>query len=212
MKKRTVKNFIIFFLAGMILFCGGCATENPNIWEREALALSRIVCSPVNMVGFTYAECEHMGAGSIILFPFIMCLSVPSGAVAMTFDILLGCGEMLTTLQAKSARYPWQSFDRENSQKWQAITLAMLGAASAAASAVEASRSSRSSSYSSSSSSHSYGSSGSKVKPRVRHSSCSGTGQCNICRGRGRVGSDIRCSGCGGSGICRPCRGAGYVN
>lgn len=43
---------------------------------------------------------------------------------------------------------------------------------------------------------------------RVNHSSCRGTGECNISKGKVRVGTLI-CRGCGGDGICRPCGGKG---
>lgn len=54
-------------------------------------------------------------------------------------------------------------------------------------------------------------------KPRMRHSSCRGTGDCNVCKGRGYLGKDsdnsrLRCRSCGGSGRCRACGGSGWAN
>ena len=48
-------------------------SSEPNALERQGLAFSRILCSPLNMVGFTAAECENIGGASVILFPFICC-------------------------------------------------------------------------------------------------------------------------------------------
>jgi len=52
----------------------------------------------------------------------------------------------------------------------------------------------------------------SAVKPRVKHSYCHGTGDCQICKRKGYVGTNIKCTGCGGSGRCRACRGTGWAN
>lgn len=52
----------------------------------------------------------------------------------------------------------------------------------------------------------------SSVKPRVKHSYCHGSGICQICKGKGRVGADMKCTGCGGTGRCRACHGSGWAN
>lgn len=198
----------------------------PGICEREGLALARILTSPYNMVGHTYGEyrrwCEEYPLRSIAL-PLV---SIPSGCLAACADILTGTTEMLTFQQFKSVSYPWESFDKAKSKKWAEpviITYAVAAVALAACAAAEndcdcdappppppppghdsvAPTGGRAS--------------GSHAKQRVRHSSCNGTGKCNICHGKGYLGNDpknsrLRCRGCGGSGRCRPCGGTGYAN
>ena len=186
----------------------------PNPLERQGLAFSRILCSPLNMLGFTVAECKNMGGASVILFPFICCWTIPAGAIAMSGDVITGTFEMLVWQQFKSVRYPWDSFNYEAAKPYCDVSktlllVALAGAADGASQYTADSASSRYASHSGShascsSSSHS-SHSGSRIRPRVMHSSCHGTGRCNICKGKGYVGANKRCI-CGGSGICRACR------
>ena len=190
----------------------------PNALERQGLAFSRILCSPLNMLGFTVAECENIGGASVILFPFICCWTLPAGAIATTGDVITGTFEILFWHQFKSVRYPWDSFNYEAAKPYCDFTKALLiiglsAAAQGAAEGVSGGTPSRSPTYSGSY----YSNSPSKERVRVRHSSCNGTGVCNICKGKGYLGNDpdnarLRCRGCGGSGNCSPCRGSGYVN
>lgn len=232
--------FPIFFIACVISFVAtGCATTGntedpgseittgevstePNALERQGLAFSRIICSPLNMVGFTAAECKNIGGASVILFPFICCWTIPAGAIAMTGDVAAGTFEMLFWQQFKKVRYPWDSFDYEAAKPYCDFTKKLLivgltAAAEGAAQGAVDSISGKSSSYSRSYSRSSYSSSRSKTRSRVKHSSCHGTGTCNICKGKGYLGNDpdntrLRCRGCGGSGSCRPCGGSGFAN
>lgn len=232
--KNKKKFLLTLFIACIICFATtGCATTGntgnsdsettteevsaePNAFERQGLAFSRILCSPLNMVGFTAAECENIGGASVILFPVICCWTIPAGAIAMTGDVITGTFEMLFWQQFKNVRYPWDSFNYEAAKPYCDFTKTLLivglaataeGAAQGAADSISGGSSSYSPSYSNSS----YSSSRSKERPRVKHSSCRGTGTCNICKGKGYVGTNKRCV-CGGSGICRPCGGSGYAN
>ena len=119
---KNKKIFLLtLFTACIICFATtGCATtgntENsdsetteevssePNALERQGLAFSRILCSPLNMVGFTAAECENIGGASVILFPVICCWTIPAGAIAMTGDVITGTFEMLFWHQFKNVR------------------------------------------------------------------------------------------------------------
>lgn len=191
-------------------------SSEPNALERQGLAFSRILCSPLNMVGFTAAECENIGGASVILFPFICCWTLPAGAIAMSGDVITGTFEMLFWQQFKNVRYPWDSFTYEAAKPYCDFTKTLLiigltAAAEGAAQGAADSISGGSSSYSPSYSNSSYSSSRRKERPRVKHSSCRGTGRCNICKGKGYVGTNKRCV-CGGSGICRPCGGSGEAN
>lgn len=206
-----------------------------SVLETEGLALARIVTSPVNIVGFTVAQCEGTGAGAVIIAPLALVTSCLPGTLATCTDILTGTGEMLTFTRSSRVAYPWESFDKERAEKWEEMTMKILdGAAKVSGSAAKVAndldRTAHPNRYSPSvetppspaatgegdvaPSSGSNGrktvSSGPKVKPRVRHSSCGGTGKCPICRNRRVVGGKT-CTGCGGSGLCRACRGSGYA-
>ncbi|MBQ7693900.1 MAG: hypothetical protein IJT50_02135 [Lentisphaeria bacterium] len=170
-----------FFLhTGLILCiffttCTGCSTVNetsddsnqaaekvssgPNALERQGLAFSRILCSPLNMIGFTAAECKNIGGASVILFPFICCWTIPAGAIAMTGDVITGTFEMLFWHQFTSVKYPWDSFDYEVAKPYCDFTKILLlaalegaaeGAAQGAADAATGGGTGSSSSYASS--------------------------------------------------------------
>ena len=225
---KNKKIFLLtLFIACIICFATtGCATtgntgnsdsettteevsSEPNALERQGLAFSRILCSPLNMVGFTAAECENIGGASVILFPFICCWTLPAGAIAMTGDVITGTFEMLFWHQFKNVRYPWDSFTYEAAKPYCDFTKALLiagligateGAAQGAAEAATESVTS-SSSYTPA---PSYSTSSSRRRSRSS-SSYKSSGVCHICNGRGHLGNDpnnsrLRCRGCGGSG------------
>ena len=147
-----------FIVSVMGVVLTGCVTDGdvsevrksyyePGIAEREGLALSRIVTSPYNMVGFTYADCKRAGAWAPILFPFDLLKTVPAGCLAAGADILTGTAEMLTFHQFKDVSYPWESFDKTKSDKWGEPVLfvyacALVGAAEGLSSASSSSYSS----------------------------------------------------------------------
>ena len=187
-----------------------------GIAEREGLALARIVTSPYSIVGFTYADCKRAGAWAPILFPFDLLKTVPAGCLAAGADILTGTTELLTFHQFKDVSYPWESFDKEKSDKWGEPVLVVYACALAgAAEGLANSSSGYSPTHSSTTTTTSNGggssSGGYKPKPRVKHSYCHGTGTCQICHGKGTVGTGKRCI-CGGSGRCSACNGTGYAN
>jgi len=187
--------------------------SEPNALARQGLAFSRIICSPLNMVGFTVAECENIGGASVILFPIICCWTIPAGAIAMTGDVITGLFEMLFWQQFKNVTYPWDSFDYEIARPYCNFTktLLIVGLAGAAEGATQGAIDGISGGSSSYTPTQNYsGSQKSRYRPKVRHSSCGGTGKCNICKGRGSVGG--KTCVCGGSGLCRPCGGSGYAN
>lgn len=187
----------------------------PSVFEREGLALARIVTSPYSIVGFTYADCKKFGAAGVLVAPFDLLLTAPAGCLAACADILTGTGELLTFHQFKSVSYPWESFDREKSKTWEEPVVimycaALAGAAAGAADAlIGGSGSTSSSSYVPSESS---GGGGGKARPRVQHSYCHGSGICQICKGKGHVGAGMKCTGCGGTRRCRACHGSGWAN
>ena len=220
-----MKNYLIAITVSMAL--SGCVTDGdvsevrksyyePGIAEREGLALSRIVTSPYSIVGFTYADCKRAGAWAPLLFHFDLLKTVPAGCLAASADILTGTTELLTFHQFKDVSYPWESFDKEKSDKWGKPVLVVYACALAgAAEGLANSSGSYSTTYSSTttttSSDGSSSSGGYKPKPRVKHSYCHGTGRCQICHGNGKVGAGKRCV-CGGSGRCSACGGTGYAN
>lgn len=234
MKMSKLKILAVSMMA-MVLsgcVCDGKVSKVRESWyetgilEREGLALARVVTSPYSIVGFTYADCKKLGAASVLLLPFDLLLTVPAGCLAACADILTGTGELLAFHQFKDVSYPWESFDREKSKEWERPVIvmycaALAGAAEGTASALAGGSgraSSSSTSYHASDTANDTASeTGAKPKPRLKHSSCNGSGKCHICRGRGFLGSDpgnsrLRCRGCGGTGNCRACNGTGYAN
>lgn len=224
----------------LIGLCTGTAWargyEVSNPMAKEGMALSRIALSPVNIIGHAYAQIEHHGTAGVILSPIFIVGAVPGGVMATSCDILTGLGEMLTLEQCNRVSYPWQSFDYEASDRWMEIaykTLEIIGEVAektekvsndinsikhkGGSTTTQTGAASASQPSDGNSVSPTYGStgtrpgnSGPKVKPRVRHSSCGGSGICPICRGR-RIVGDKKCIGCGGSARCRACGGSGYA-
>ena len=121
---------LFFTLVGL---CASVAWSSPpeanGPLEREGLALSRIVLSPMNIIGHSYAQIEHYGGVGVVLSPIIIATAVPGGTLAACCDILTGVGEMLTFQQCRGVSYPWESFDYKTSDRWMDIALIVMGAA-----------------------------------------------------------------------------------
>ena len=233
---QRLTSAVFVFCVLSCYFLSPVAGAEASVLENEGLALMRIVASPVNIVGFTYAECEGAGAGGVILAPLSLAVESLPGALAACADVLTGTTELLTCQHFDHVAYPWDSFDKRQVEKWNEIFDKVLDAAVETSDKVavvandinDVANSSRGRSTSavtgtpvSSGSGQGTMASGgtttggnpatvAKPKPRVRHSSCGGTGKCPICRDR-RIVAGRKCIGCGGTGICRACRGSGYA-
>lgn len=221
---NVVKCFLIVFVG---ISFSGCVTDgkvskvreryhNPTLLEREGLALARIVTSPYSIVGFTYADCKRCGNWWPLVFPFDLLKTIPAGCFVATIDVLVGSAELLTFQQFKDVSYSWESFDSVKSDKYgkpivEFYCVVLLAAVEGLATADYSGSLNNSNSSKKTSVIKSGTQNNAKPRPRVNHSSCRGTGICNICSGNGRVGT-LTCRGCGGSGICRPCGGKGYVD
>ena len=215
----------------------------PTIVQRSGLALLRIVSSPLSLFteGVQYYNENQEATGESNPFYFVvgMCLQ---GSFVTCFEAVGGCLELISFQQFKSFAYPWEidendarmvniiREDRERERLQEEMKPEsnfigeMIGAAAGAAvgTAISGKHQTQPSRIvtggSKSPSSYSSGSR-SNIKPLVRHSSCHGTGKCNVCNGNGYVGrivttqdkTRLRCRSCGGSGICRPCNGTGYA-
>lgn len=220
--KALVGAFLLAALSGCVSDGEVCEVRKSyyetGIMEREGLALARIVTSPYSIVGFTYADCKRMGNYWPLVLPFDLLRTVPAGTFAACADILTGTTEFLTFHQFKSVSYPWESFDKAKADKWgdpilEIYLAALAGGAEGLANASTSSSSSYT--YTSSSQPANNGNSAShKVKPRVSHSWCHGSGRCQSCNGRGTINTKprMRCRTCGGSGNCPGCHGRGYAN
>ena len=137
------RHFVLICLLAVLCLTGcraidGGVTYSPTLVEREGLALSRIVCSPVNMCGFFCAEVKDCYPHSTYLFPFMLCYTIPAGALATVGDIVTGTMEMLSGQQCTQVCYPWESFDLESSAEWrknsrEIFVVAMAAACEAAA-------------------------------------------------------------------------------
>ena len=111
--------------AAILAVAAGCASSElmqaPEVegpLAKEGMALSRIALSPVNIIGHAYAQVEHHGSVGVVLSPILIVAAVPGGTMATCSDILTGLGEMLTFEQARRVKYPWQSFNYEDSERW----------------------------------------------------------------------------------------------
>lgn len=208
----------------------------PNVLQREGLALLRVVCSPLSF--FTegaQSYNEHSEAtGSANPFSFIGGFVV-CGPFVTCFEAVGGVCELVSFQQFKSCAYPWEVDandqkmvkyirEREKEERLASETTPksdfvgeLIGAAAGAAAgaAVESAFGHHGGgtvqviSCGGSSGGHSSGS------RKIRHSSCNGTGFCNVCHGKGYLGLDpkntrLKCRSCGGSGRCCACNG-GYV-
>ena len=121
MKKRQY--LLVLVMACLLLFVTSCtSTGNGDFFtelsQREGMAAGRLLASPLNMVGFSYAEIQEYAPTSVLLFPFVLCYTVPAGAVAMCGDILTGCAEMISGQQFDDVMYPWDSFDLARTKGW----------------------------------------------------------------------------------------------
>lgn len=128
-KVVKIRHMLPLFL--MILpFAIGCKTSmqveksNPNFIEREGWAFTRVVTSPINVLGPTIATYNHIYsdadwhvAESILVSPFVPILTIPAGAFATCADVLTGMGEIITTLHFHKVAFPWETYDY-NVAKW----------------------------------------------------------------------------------------------
>ena len=134
-----------------LLVLAGCTSyemkrRNPNILEKEGMGLTRMLTSPINLFGTTYATYDHLYNESkihvvkkVLVTPFVPLLTIPSGAFAMTTDMVAGPLEMLTFSHFSNAAYPWESYEYRVARVWNEVTpillvsLATAGAGAAAA-------------------------------------------------------------------------------
>lgn len=208
----------------------------PNVLQREGLALLRIVGSPLSF--FTegaQSYNEHREAtGSANPFSFIGGFVV-CGPFVTCFEAVGGICELVTFQQFKSFAYPWEVDandqemvkyirEREEEERLARETTPksdfvgeLIGAAAGAAAGAAVESAFGHHGRGSVQTVSCGGSSGGSPRGsrKIRHSSCNGTGQCNVCHGKGYLGSDptnarLKCRSCGGSGRCCACNG-GYV-
>ena len=206
----------------------------PTVLQREGLALMRIVGSPLSFFteGVQFYNENLEATGSSNPFSFIGGFTV-GGPFMTCFEAIGGVCELISFQQFKSCGYPWEispndpksvarireSKERERFEREAASGSDFIGeligvAAGAAVGAVVSSAHGHHGSAAKASYNVPVGNS-SRGSRRVRHSSCNGTGRCNVCNGKGYLGSDptnarLRCRSCGGSGSCCACNG-GYV-
>lgn len=247
MNKNVVKAVVIAQLAVSSLFAMAKSrfrddSFEPTVAQRSGLAFLRIIGSPLSFFteGAQYfnENKEATGENSLIYFVAGMCVQ---GSFVSCFEATGGVLELISFQQFKSFAYPWEidendagmvkrireDRERERLQKEMESEsdfvrdLLVEAAGVAAGAAVSGKHRSSSTCYVAGGGGSGYSScSRTNVRPRVRHSSCGGSGRCNICKGAGYVGSirttqdktRLRCRGCGGSGSCRACNGTGYAN
>lgn len=190
---------------------------------------------------------DEMNAHDGKVDPFYAVLMPPFGLVGgclcTGLEICVGTAELLTFQQFKSQTYPWElpkATEKEeylaNERKYEAMGRelakdvmdsakeAAFDAAVQSASAgiqrgigLEPAAIAPAGATASPVATAATGGASKNPKPRMRHSSCGGTGICNVCKGNGFLGSDpgndrLRCRSCGGSGRCRACGGSGWAN
>lgn len=216
-KKGFRKGFLCVLLAGMM---NSTMAESkfrtdyyePNVMQREGLAFLRIIGSPCAL--FTegaqwYNENNAAGDQNPLAFIAGMCWF---GVPVMCMEIIGGTCELVTFQQFKSCAYPWEINDNNE----RTVEMLRSYAEERAQEAGNVQQEYGAVSYSQCSGQKTVRQvqvqPTRKEKPRIKHSSCHGTGTCNICKGKGFVGANMKCTGCGGTGICRACRGSGYAN
>ena len=89
--------------------------QKPEVMARPFFALGRIICSPLNIIGFTSVECQKIKSDSSFMYAFVPIITIPAGILAMSGDVVVGCLELLT-FQAFDVRYPWESFKPSKGQ------------------------------------------------------------------------------------------------
>ena len=112
-------------VAAILAVAAGCAsselTQAPEVegpLAKEGMAFSRIALSPVNIIGHAYAQVEHYGSVGVVLSPILIVAAVPGGTMATCSDILTGLAELLMFEQERNVKYPWQSFNYDDSERW----------------------------------------------------------------------------------------------
>lgn len=148
---KIVRDVVAQWFAAGVLVLSGCTSyemerRNQNILEKEGMGLTRMLTSPINLFGTTYATYDHLYNESdthvvkkVLVTPFVPLLTIPSGAFAMTTDMVVGPLEMLTFSHFSNAAYPWESYEYRVARVWNEVTpillvsLATAGAGAAAA-------------------------------------------------------------------------------
>ncbi len=104
-----------------------------NVLEREGMGLARTVCSPINLLGTSYATYDHLYnesdthvAWKVLGTPFVPLLTLPSGAFATIPDVVTGPFEMLTFSHASNVAYPWESYEYRVADVWNKVTPVFL--------------------------------------------------------------------------------------
>jgi hypothetical protein len=152
--------FIVAAAAGL---CGCTSYEvgqrDLNVLEKEGMALARTLSAPIDLFGPTWATYGHLYnesdthvAWKVLGTPFVPLLTLPSGAFAMTADVLTGPVELLTFSQFSGVAYPWESYEYHVAERWNEITpviLVALATAGAGAAAIADSHSGGGSRYNS---------------------------------------------------------------
>ena len=164
----------------------------PNVLQREGLALLRIVGSPAALITEGEQFYEEYSAACGKKMPFSFLTGSVIGCFVMGFEIIGGTVELISFQQIKSWAYPWEfdepdqesiarmREDMENESSDDGDFVAdVVGAAVGAAVEESMNKGSRRSGRNVTTSGGG-GASKSKAKPRVRHSSCGGTGTCPI--------------------------------
>jgi len=92
------------------------ARRNLGVWEREGLAVSRVLASPLNVLlapcGMNYVNCTKKDRpvfDKVATTPAVFVASVLYGACGTVTEICVGMFEMLTTMKVNQVYYPWET-------------------------------------------------------------------------------------------------------
>jgi len=92
------------------------ARMNLGIWEREGLAATRVLSSPLNVItapcGMNYVNLTKRNRAlfdKVATTPAVLIVSILYGACGTADEILVGAFEMLTTMKVKQVYYPWET-------------------------------------------------------------------------------------------------------
>ena len=125
------KSLITALFITVILGSSGCKTSmeveagNPNFIEREGWAFSRLITSPISVLGPTAATYGHIYTDenwhpveSILITPFVPILTIPAGTAVTCTNVFIGIIEMLTTLHFHRISFPFESYNYQNAKWW----------------------------------------------------------------------------------------------
>ena len=128
---RICKFLITVFFVVVLQGAAGCKTSmeveaaDPDFIEREGWAFTRLVTSPINILGPTVATYNHIytspnwhPVGSVLITPFVPFLTVPAGSAVACTDAFIGMMEIMTTLHFHKVSFPWESYNYENVKWW----------------------------------------------------------------------------------------------